>query len=151
MIKELNFAEKVAIKMQVKNNRSSTINSVADVECFRREFLTEEQRAFFEKFTRLASDPETFKAFQEYNAYKNLEYILPRFVQCKSLSPLDFFFIAKAVDGISDKSRLSILDKSWKSQPQKNGFNFFQLANSLARKKPKSIWRKVWECIKEEF
>lgn len=151
MIKELSFSEKVAIKMQVKNDRLSTINSVADVDSLRCEFLSEEERAFFEKFKTLEKAPETFQAFQEYNAYKNLQYILPRFVQCQSLSPLDFFFIAKAIDGISDKSRLSIIDKSWKSHPQKNGFNFFQLANSLAGKTPKSIWRKVWEFIKEDF
>ena len=151
MIKELSFAEKVAIKMQVKNDRFATRNDKKDYNSLRRASLNEDQRAFFEKFTMLAGDPETFKAFQEYNAHENLEYILPRFVQCQSLSPLDFFFIAKAVDGISDKSRLSILDKSWKSHPQKNGFNFFHLANSLAGKKPKSIWRKVWEFIKEDF
>ena len=151
MINELSFPEKVAIKMQVKNDRFATRNDKKDYNSLRRASLNEEQRAFFEKFTRLAGDPETFKAFQEHNAHENLEYILPRFVQCQSLSPLDFFFIAKAVDGISDKSRLSILDKSWKFHPQKNGFNFFQLANSLAGKKPKSIWRRVWEFIKEDF
>jgi len=151
MINELSFPEKVAIKMQVKNDRFATRNDKKDYNSLRRASLNEDQRAFFEKFKMLAGDPETFKAFQEYNAYENLKYILPRFVQCQSLSPLDFFHIAKAVDGVSDKSRLSILDKSWKSHPQKNGFNFFQLANSLAGKKPKSIWRKVWEFIKEEF
>lgn len=151
MIKELSFAEKVAIKMQVKNDRFATRNDKKDYDCLSSKSLTEDQRAFFEKFPNLAGDAQVLKAFQEHNAHENLEYIRPRFVQCQSLSPLDFFFIAKAVDGVSDKSRLSILDKSWKSHPQKNGFNFLQLANSLVGQKPKSIWRKVWECIKEDF
>lgn len=151
MTKDSSIAEKVAIKMQVKNDRLSTRNDKKDYDCLSGKSLTEDQRAFFGKFKTLEKAPETFQAFQEYNAYENLAYIHPRFVQCQSLSPLDFFFIAKAVDGVSDKSSLSILDKSWKSHPQKNGFNFFQLANSLAGQKPKSILRKVWECIKEEF
>lgn len=150
MIKELRFAEKLAIKMQAKNARCIT-NDVKDFDFLMRKFLTKKQIEFFTKFKTVGQDNKINEAFQEYNAHKNLQYILPRFVQCKTLSPLDFFFIAKAIDGISDKNKLSILDKSWKFHAQKNGFNFFQLANSLAGKKPKSIWRKLWECIKEEF
>ena len=149
MIKELSFAEKVAIKIQVKNAR--TKNDGKDLDFLRRASLNEEQTAFFKKFKILADHHKTYEAFQEYNAYENLKYILPRFVQCKSLSPLDFFYIAKAVDEVLDKSSLSILDKSWKFHAEKNGFNFFHIANSLVGKKPKSLWRKMWECIKEDF
>jgi len=119
---------------------------------------TEQQRRFFKKFHNLDGKPETFEAFKKYNAYANLDYILPRFVKCKVCNPLSFLDIAKGVEIVIKKSKVSeidknfaIIDKSWNSDPQKTGFVFCEIADSLEMENSKSIWRRMWECLKEEL
>jgi hypothetical protein len=119
---------------------------------------TEQQRRFFEKFHNLDGKPKTLVAFKKYNAHANLDYILPRFVKCEVCTPLSFLYIAKGVEIVIKKSKVSeidknfaMIDKSWNSHPLKTAFLFWQIADSLERENSKSIWRRMWECLKEEL
>jgi hypothetical protein len=120
--------------------------------------VTEQQRMFFKKFHNFDKKSEILEAFKEYNAHANLEYILPRFVKCSTGTPLSFLNISKGVDIIIKNSKVSeidknfaIIDKSWNFYPSKTGLIFRNIANSLATENSKSIWRRMWECLKEEL
>jgi hypothetical protein len=113
---------------------------------------------FFQKFHNLDGRPETFEAFKEYHAHANLDYILPRFVKCRTGTPLSFLDISRGVDIIVKNSKVSeieknvaMIDKSWHTHNTKTGFIFLQIAESFAKQNSKSIWRRMWEYLKEEL